>query len=210
MNGSASTGVLSLLLLSIMLMGTAAVSNELFLGNDGEKIYDIDNYEEIINDSLDEVSTYFNIKHILGKYNNDENKHHIGKAVILLKPYFDINFDMSGLHILLSNGEKTLMLQKNDKTELVGSYDVFEHPSWDYISYGFYSVLVVSDQDNSIKEFNVVNENTDMVYVTLTFSDYFNVEKGDEIKVSLIPSCGNSQTFMLKAPLPTSTIVDLY
>lgn len=210
MNNSASSGIISLFLSSIMIIGTIAVSNETILKNDDKINYNIDNYEEIINDTLDEISTNFNIKHILGKYYNNEKIYYIGKTIILLKPYFDINFDLSNLHILLTNEEKTILLQNNDKTEFVGSYDVFEHPNWNNISYGFYSLLIVSDQDNSIKELNIINENTDMIYITLNISDYFDFEKGDKIKISLIPSNGNSQIFILKAPLPISKIVDLY
>ena len=49
-----------------------------------------------------------------------------------------------------------------------------------------------------------------MIYITLNISDYFYFEKGDEIKISLIPSRGNLQTFTLKAPLPTNKIVNFY
>lgn len=210
MNNYASSGILSVFLIPILLIGTAAVSNEILSENDTNEIYNINNYDELINDTLNEISTYFNIKHILGKYYNNENIYYIGKIVILLKPYFDINFDLSNLNILLSNEEKVVILQNNDKTEFTGSYDVFEHPNWDRLSYGFYGILVVSDQDNSIEEFNIINDNTDLIYITLNISDYFNFEKGDNIKISLIPSSGNSQTFLLKAPLPTNKIVNLY
>lgn len=210
MNNSGSSGILSLFLISILLLGTATISNELILKENDEKMYSFDNCEEILNDTIEEISTYFNIKQIIGKYYNNENMLNIEKIIILLKPYFDINFDISDLHILLSNGEKTIILQFNDNIEFVGQYDVFEHQNWNYISYGFYSLLVISDKDNSIKEFNIINENTDMIYITLILSDYFDFVKGDNIKISLIPSIGTLQTFTLKAPLPTSKIVNLY
>ena len=49
-----------------------------------------------------------------------------------------------------------------------------------------------------------------MIYITLLISDYFDFQKGDTIKLSLIPSKGTLQTFNLKAPLPTNKIVNLY
>ena len=184
MNNCASSGIICIFLIPIMLIGTAAVSNEMLSENNTNEIININNYEELINDTLNEVSTYFNFKHILGKYYNNENMYYIGKIIILLKPYFDINLDLSNLHILLSNEEKAVILQNNDKTEFIGSYDVFEHPNWDRVSYGFYGVLIVSDQDNSITKFNIINENTDLVYITLNISNYFNFEKGNKIKIS--------------------------
>ena len=143
MNNSAFTGIQSLFLSSLIIIGTVAVSNETILKDDTQINDNIDNFNELINDTLDEISTCFNIKLLLGKYYNNENTYYIGKIVILLKLYFGVIFDISNLHILLSNYEKTVILQKNDKTEFVDSYDIFEHPNWNDITYGFYSVLIV-------------------------------------------------------------------
>ena len=60
MNNYASSGILSIFVISIMLIGTAAVSNEILSENDTNEIYNVNNYEELINDTLNEVSTYFN------------------------------------------------------------------------------------------------------------------------------------------------------
>jgi archaellin len=210
MNDFGSSGILSLFFISIILLGTATISNELILKENDENIYNPEHFEEMLNDTLEEISTYFNIKQIYGKYYNHNNIYNIEKIIILLKPYFDINFDITDLNILLSNGEKTIVLKFNDEVGNVDQNDIFEHENWKSIYHGSYSILVISDKDDSIKEFNIINENTDMIFITLLISDYFGFEKGDTIKISIIPSIGNSQTFSLKAPLPTSKIVNLY
>jgi len=210
MNNSASTGLISLFLISIIFLATAAISNEIIFDTNDETLYNIDEYEELLDDTIKEISTYFNIKQVLGKYYNYENTLVVKKIVILIKLYFDINFDLSDLNILISNGEKSLILQYNNEIANVESYDVFEHPNWNKIINGYYSILIISDKDNSILDYNNINDNTDMIYITIIFPDYFNFEKGDTIEVSFLPNSGIVQNLKLKAPLPINKIVNLY
>ena len=55
MNNYASSGILSVFLIPILLIGTAAVSNEILSENGTNEIYNINNYDELINDTLNEI-----------------------------------------------------------------------------------------------------------------------------------------------------------
>jgi len=61
--------------------------------------------EEILNDVLDEISTYIQIKDKIGKYYTTNGIARIEKIAILVKPLITIDIDISQLNIKLCDGK---------------------------------------------------------------------------------------------------------
>ncbi|MCK5459005.1 MAG: hypothetical protein KAI20_03880, partial [Thermoplasmatales archaeon] len=67
MNNQGATGIATaILLISFILIGATAAS--VIMGDSGNNPEE--NYEEILDEALDEISTYIQIKDALGKYNS--------------------------------------------------------------------------------------------------------------------------------------------
>jgi len=207
MDTQGATGIATaILLLSFILIGATAAS---VIMDENGKNNSEENYEEILNEALDEISTYIQIKDVLGKYYTVEEDQHIQKIAILIKPLFSTDIDASKLMIKLNNGKQIKMLYYNSQAEFISSNSLFEHPIWDNmadINFGFIAVL---DSDQSIIDYDTINDNTDMTYIILKLPDEFTLKKGDALEITLFPSTGITKTIHLKAPLPIKQIVSL-
>ena len=201
-----ATGVATaILLLSFILIGATAAS--VIMGDNGEDPEE--NYEEILNEALDEISTYIQIKDVLGKYYTVEEDQHIQKIAILIKPLFSTDIDATTLMIKLNNGKQIKILYYNSQAEFISSNSLFEHPIWDTLIDTDFGFIVVLDSDQSIIDYETINDNTDMTYLILKLPTEFTLKKGDSLEITLFPSTGITKTIHLKAPLPIKQIVSL-
>ena len=89
MNNNGATGIVAAIMLGgIILIAGAAAS--VMMGNTNEGL---EEYEQILNEALDEISNYIQIKDIVGKYYSMEREKRIQKIAILVKPLFSIDVD---------------------------------------------------------------------------------------------------------------------
>ena len=206
MNTKGATGIATaILLISFILIG--ATSASLLIGDSGTSSdY---NYEEMVEETIDEISTYIQIKDIMGKYSSTTNEQYIQKIAILIKPLFSTNIDASKLIIKMDNGEQIKMLNYNRHAEFIKSHSLFEHPLWNNISVTEYSFITILDTDQSIINFNTINDNTDMTYIVIKLPNEFSMKKGDMLEITFFPSTGITKTINLEAPLPIKPIVSL-
>ncbi len=206
MNNQGATGIATaILLISFILIGATAASVIMDdSGNNPEE-----NYEEILEEALDEISTYIQIKDALGKYNSTTEEQHIQKIAILIKPLFSIDIDASKLVIKLNNGKQIKMLYYNRQAEFISSNSLFEHPIWTTMTDTDFGFIVILDKDQSIIDYGTINDNTDMTYIIIKLSNDFTMKKGDTLELTLFPSTGITKTINLKAPLPIKQIVAL-
>ncbi len=206
MDTQGATGIATaILLLSFILIGATAAS--VIMGDNGEDPEE--NYEEILNEALDEISTYIQIKDVLGKYYTVEEDQHIQKIAILIKPLFSTDIDATTLMIKLNNGKQIKILYYNSQAEFISSNSLFEHPIWDTLIDTDFGFIVVLDSDQSIIDYETINDNTDMTYLILKLPTEFTLKKGDSLEITLFPSTGITKTIHLKAPLPIKQIVSL-
>jgi len=207
MDTQGATGVATaILLLSLILIGATAAS--VIMGEPGKSNSE-ENYEEILNEALDEISTYIQIKDILGKYYPIEEDQRIQKIAILIKPLFSTDIDISKLMIKINNGKQIKILYYNNHAELISSNSLFEHPIWDNMTDTNFGLIVVLDSDKSIIDYDTINDNTDMTYIIFKLPPDFTMNKGDNLEVTLLPLPGIKKTLYLKAPLPINQIVSL-
>lgn len=206
MNNQGATGIATaILLISFILIGATAAS--VIMGDSGNNPEE--NYEEILEEALDEISTYIQIKDALGKYNSTTEEQHIQKIAILIKPLFSIDIDASKLVIKLNNGKQIKMLYYNRQAEFISSNSLFEHPIWTTMTDTDFGFIIILDKDQSIIDYGTINDNTDMTYIIIKLPNDFTMKKGDTLELTLFPSTGITKTINLKAPLPIKQIVAL-
>jgi archaellin len=215
MNNQGANGVATaILLISFILIGATAAS--VIMSDSVNKPQE--NYEEILENAIDEVSTYIQIIDVLGKYNSatEEGKYnsateeqYIQKIAILIKPLFSIDIDASELMIKLNNGKEIKMLYYNRQAKFISSNSLFEHTQWTTMRNTDFGFIVLLDKDKSITDYGTINDNTDMTYIIIQLPNDFTMKKGDSLEITLFPSIGITKTIHLKAPLPIKQIVSL-
>jgi archaellin len=207
MNDQAKLGIFAgILLIGFILIG--AVSASVIMT--GSKNISEKDLNKITNEVVDEICSYLQIKHIVGKYQTIQGEEKIQKIAILIKPLVSQDIDISRMTIELSNGEQLQMLFYNGCAESLNSHSLFEHPLWDSVTPGTFSLLTTIDEDNSIITSHVINKNTDMMFILLKLPDDIAMKYGDELRVTILPSPGMGRTVSLESPLTTKHVVTLY
>jgi len=207
MNDQAKLGIFAgILLIGFILIGAVSAS---VIMTSSKNISEKD-LNKITNEVVDEICSYLQIKHIVGKYQTIQGEEKIQKIAILIKPLVSQDLDISRMTIELSNGEQLQMLFYNGCAESMNSHSLFEHPLWDSVTPGTFSLLTTIDEDNSIIISHVINKNTDMTFILLKFPDDIAMKYGDELRVTILPSPGMGRTVTLESPLTTKHVVTLY
>ena len=205
-NNDASAGVAAvLLLITILIIGATASS---LMTESPQQVTESD-YTEIIDDVYSEITGYVQIKEIIGKYYAHADSYAIKKIILLITPLCTVNIDLNDVFIELQskNNFKTIYFN-NFPTTSKGS-DLFENSYWKNISLDAFGCIVALDTDNSISTYNVINDPTDMMYLTILLPEDMVLFKGDKLVLSIVPGSGTIRTVEIIAPLPMQTIVRL-
>jgi archaellin len=164
----------------------------------------------ITNDALDEITTYFQIKNVVGKYENIQGQEGIQRIALLIKPLVSLHLDIAKITIMISNGNDLRILSFSGQVAPISSYSLFGHPLWESMDEGSFSVISTIDDDNSMTDSHIINKNTDMGFIILDLPATDPLLYGESLEVTLIPSPGNECSVTLEPPLPTSRVVSLY
>ncbi|UCF12609.1 MAG: hypothetical protein JSW06_11355 [Thermoplasmatales archaeon] len=206
MNNEGATGITTVILLvSFLLIGATTAS---VLTGNSNNISEQD-LEEMVDNIVDEISTYIQIKDVMGKFYFTGGEPQIQKIAVLIKPLFSIDMNVSEIMIKLCNGEQIKMLYYGGQAEFFHSNSLFEHPIWDNNRDNNFNFIVTLDKDRSLVNYNTINENTDMAYITIKLSEDFTMTKGDTMTITYFLSKGATRTITVEAPLPTKQIVTL-
>jgi archaellin len=207
MNDQAKLGVIAgIMLIGFILIG--AVSASVILTNTGGTSEE--DLNTITNEVVDEICSYFQIKHIIGKYQIIQGEQKINKIAILIKPFISQNIEISHMTIELCNGEQYQMLFFNGLAETLQPHSLFEHPLWNTTTPATFSLLSTIDDDNSIVNLHLINKNTDMTFILLNLSNDIAMSYGDQLEVTILPSPGMGRTVTLESPLAIKNVVTLY
>ncbi|DAC72469.1 MAG TPA: hypothetical protein DSN98_05090 [Thermoplasmata archaeon] len=207
MNDQAKLGMIAgILLLGFVLIG--AVSASVIMTSTTK--YSEDNLNRITNEVVDEICTYLQINHIVGKYQTIHGEQKIQKIVILIKPLVSQEIDVSHMTLELIDGEHLTILTYNGLAESFQSGSLFEHPLWNSMPSGTFSLLTTIDDDSSIVNAHLLNKNTDMAFILLKLPDDMAMNTDNQLKVTILTSPGIGRTVTLEAPLSTQSVVTLY
>ena len=122
-----TTGVLLIGLIIITATAASVINNQ--TGGISEE-----NIEHMLDEVLNEITTYIQIKDKIGKYYTTNNQKQIEKIAILIKPLISQNIDISDLTIKLCNGEDIKILTYSKNSEVIGSQKLFDHKIWNKIT----------------------------------------------------------------------------
>ena len=191
-------------LISFILISATAAS---VIISDSSSITETD-VEDLVDNLVDELTVYIQIKEIVGKYYSVDEEQRIQSIALLIEPLFPITIDASSLMVKLDTGELIKILYYTGDSAHLHSNTLFEHPIWAALDIDKFSFLIIYDKDNSVEMNHVFNDNTDMVYMIIRLSPEFAMNKGDTIKLTIFSSTSVTRTVTLKAPLPIKPVVN--
>lgn len=198
-----STAIAAMILLISFLLISVVVASVITSGTGGttsEK-----DVEEILNEVLDEISTYIQIKDKIGKYYTTNGIAKIEKMAILIKPLITIDIDISQLNIKLCDGNTVKILNYSGHAGLIGSNPLFEHPIWNNMRENNFGFIVLLDKDRSLTDHDILND--DMAYIIIKLPNDFSMTKKETMTITLFPESGIERTITLKAPPPITSVV---
>jgi archaellin len=194
----------SILLISLILIGItvgSAITGETLGGTTEE------DYQHMVDEVINQISTYLQIKDQKGKYCNMEGVQKIEKIALWISPLFSQDIDVSQLTIQLDDGKNVIMLTYDGNAEAMRPYSLFEHPIWDNLTGANFGFASVVDLDGSLVNYDIINENSDNAYVLIRLPECMMFSKGESLTITLFPSTGIVRTIMLKAPPPIKSVV---
>ena len=203
----AITGMI--LLIGAILIGVVAMSVISSGSGDMSREDLVEFYDQVVDESVDEITTYLQITDKLGKYYGAPHQQKIEKIAIMVKPLVSIDIDVSELTIKICDGNTVKILNCSGNAAYIGSQSLFGHSLWDEITENTFGFIVTHDKDNSLVDYNTINKNSDMAYIIIKLSEDFYMEKGDIMVVSLFPGSGIKRTTILEALLPMKSVVSL-
>ena len=200
-----ATGLTSLLLLiALMFIGitVASVITGQISTNPSEQ-----DLEDMIEKTIDEISTYIIIKDQKGKFSEINGEQKIEKIALLIKPLFAQEIDVSKLTIQLYNSESVVFLEYDGNSVNLGPNTLFGHPIWNNINGDNFGIISIVDIDKSLINHATFNDCSDNAYVVFRLPNLMTLSKYEKIIITLFPSTGISKTIELKAPLPIESVV---
>lgn len=190
-------------LISFILISATAAS---VIMSDSTSINETD-VEDMMDNLVDEITIYIQIKEIIGKYYSVEGEQRIQTIALLIEPLFSTTIDVSSLMVKLDNGKLIKILSYKGNSAYLQSNTLFEHPIWTTLDDDKFSFIIIYDKDNSMEMNHVFNDNSDMVYMIVRLSPEFTMEKGDTIQFTIFSSSSITRTITLEAPLPIKPVV---
>jgi archaellin len=197
--------IVMILLISILLIGITTA--EVIYDNNSNLIIE-ENYTKIANQVLYDISTYIQIKDQKGIYEYFNGERQIEKIALYISPLVSQKIDLSKLIIQLDNGEFLQFLKYQGDVKYLGSNSIFNHPIWENlngINFGFISII---DLDDSLLNFNSINDNSDNAYLVFRLPKNMRLEKHDKLIITLFPSTGIIKTIELTTPFSTQSIIN--
>jgi len=207
MNNHGNLGLLTvILLITFVLIGAVSAS---VIMNKTTSVSNTD-LNRLTNEIVDEITSYLQIKTIVGQYQTIQGNQRIQKIAVMIKPLISQTIDLTHMIIEVSTKEQFFVLYFNGNVSPLGSYTVFDHPLWGTLTQDTYSVIPILDDDSSMVTYHSINKNTDSAFLLVQLPDACTMQKGDVVQITLQPSPGAERTVVLEAPLPISHVVTLY
>jgi len=205
MGKSIITGIIALILLiSLMLIGITVAS---VITGENTGATTEENYDQMTEEIIDEISTYIQIKDQKGKYSEINGERRIDKIALWISPLVSQVIDVSQLTIQLNNGETVMFLVYDGNAENLESNSIFSHPIWNNIDGSNFGFISIIDLDESLVDYDTINDCSDNAYAVFRLPNDMTMTKHEKLIVTLFPSTGITRTTILEAPLPIKPVV---
>ncbi len=206
-NTEGNLGLISgILLIVFILIGATAASVIM----DGKGDISEEDYTQMVNEVVDELSNYIKINDVVGKYDEVHGNYQIQKLAIMIRPLISTQVDTSVMTIKISDGEHLYILFPTGQVALIGTRSLFDNPLWENTPQGTFSFISIIDDDSFLIDHHVINKNTDTQFIIINLPRDVIMRYGDIMEITLIPAPGTQRTLSLEAPLPTTHVVSLY
>ena len=192
MNMYGSTGITAITMLSGIILSGAASSVLLQNTDDLSS-----NATQMLNDVIDEITTYLKLDDIIGKYYIENGTRCVERLVILVKQPIKTTLNISTITIKISNKEDVLLLGYSGYAQKYDANGVFENSVWNMTYYSF-SLIILNDNDNSIQEHHIMNGDT--VFVVIRLPIQFQLGNDDTLTLSILPEKGIMRSIVLETP----------
>lgn len=205
--GSLRTSGITVLILMIafiiIAMGVSSVLTDSSTGSVSEE--DID---QMTQETIDEISTYIQIRDRLGKFYKIDDELKINKIALLISPLVTQDIRLSDLTIQIDDGNDISILTYNKNGTKINSGCIFEDSIWDNLNGQDFGLIVITDEDGSITEFDIINDHGDNAYLFFNLPDSLSMKKGDKLRVTLFPNIGINREIILEAPMPITRTIN--
>lgn len=191
-----------LIITMVILVGIAST----LTGETNESTTTETDYDQMVDDVINEISTYIQIKDQKGKFYKESKEYKIQKITLLVSPMISQDIDLSHLTLQIDNGEMVNILYYKESRK-IGTDSLFENIIWESLNGSNFGLISINDYDNSIEEYDSLNENSDLAYLSFELPSNFYMEKYDKLKITLFPSTGIQRTIILKAPMPMESVI---
>jgi archaellin len=168
-----------------------------------------DDLNQITQETVDELCSIIQIRDQKGKFYDVEGSLKLKKIAIMISPLVTQEMDLSKLSVQLDNGNDIVFLTYGPDSTKFYSSSIFEDSIWDKITGLNFGLIALTDKDNSINEFNVINDYGDNAYLIFELPDNFCMQKGEKLSITLYPEKGVSIKITVVAPLPMTRVVSL-
>jgi len=200
-----NTGITTIILLIVILLIAMTVTSTITQETTGTITEH--NYDQMVDETIDEISTYIQIRDQKGKFSDLNGEKKIGKIALLISPLVSQDIDLTGLMIQLDNGETVRMLNYIGFSSNLESASLFKQSIWDSLIEDNFGFITIYDLDNSITEYNLINDYSDNTYLVFKLPGDMALAKHDRITVTLFPSTGITRATILKAPMPIKSVI---
>jgi archaellin len=204
-----STALISMILLvTFILLGLVVASVITGITSETTGATEEHNYDQMVEETIDELTTYIQIRDQKGKYYEVDSQMEIQKIALLISPLVSQDIDVTGFTIMLDNGENVRVLYYSGSSSNLDSYTLFEHIIWDSLDSNDFSFITIIDDDSSLVNFNTINDYRDNAYLIFKLPPDMQLCKKDKMVITLFPSLGIDRTIFLEAPPALTSVVD--
>lgn len=200
-----NTGITTIILLIVILLIAMTVTST--ITQETTETTTEQNYDQMVDETIDEISTYIQIRDQKGKFSDLNGEKKIGKIALLISPLVSQDIDLTGLMIQLDNGETVRMLNYVGFSSNLESASLFQQTIWDSLTGDNFGFITICDLDNSITEYDLINDYSDNTYIVFKLPGDMTLAKHDKIMVTLFPSTGITRATILKAPMPIKSVI---
>jgi archaellin len=194
MNNKGNMGISTISVLVSFLIAGATTSSVVLKNSDNIS----GDVGQIVNDALDKITTYIEIKDAIGKYDVTNGIRSVEKIVLLVKPLVSTNINMSEVMIKISNDNDVLLLSYSGyAVERSSAETIFENQVWDKTDNAF-GLIVLIDKDNSLLTYGVMNDDT--AFIAIKLPSGFAMTNDESLMISIIPARGTTTSVVLETP----------
>jgi archaellin len=191
-------------------MGLVFISSVVaaFISRSGSDFISGEDVGRFVDETMQDITSYISVTEVMGRFEGDDSLG-ISKIAFYVKPMFSQDIDISSLTMRIDEGDDLFFYQYDDDVQKLDSSGLFSYSLWDEVSEAMFGVIVVHDEDDSIEQYHVLNDRSDMIYIIVNVPYNHRLNSGESVDVTLLQTSGIQKTIALHVPLPMKRVVTL-